>query len=98
MDVRRVLLTVAFVAVAVAASPTAGAIPGYVSCPPGDTHRLDVRGVGCDDASTVVGAYRWEGDKFQTISEFTCYSAQYDVYPIVLTCVGGESEIVVSEL
>ena len=52
----------------------------------------------CDDASTVVSGYEWDGDKYQDLDEFTCYSAQYDVCPVVLTCVSGDREIVVSEL
>lgn len=80
------------------AAPVASAIPGYEACAPGDTHRIDVRGVSCEYAATVVSAYQWEGDKYQEIYEFTCYTAQYDVRPVVLTCVAGEQEIVVSEL
>ena len=88
----------ALAAVAIAVSPSASAIPGYDACPPGGQYQLDVKGVGCEYAATVASAYEWEGDKYQDIYEYTCYSAQYDVRPIVLTCVSGDNEIVVSEI
>lgn len=83
---------------AVVASPSAVAIPGYQACPPGDTYALDVRGISCEDAARVASTYDFEGDKFQEIEGYTCYGAQADVYPIVLTCVAGDSEVVVSEI
>ena len=98
MRVLRPILATLLVAMAFEASPSASAIPGYEACPPGDTYQLDVRGVSCEYAAQVASAYEWEGDKWQDLYEFTCYSAQYDVYPIVLTCVSGDSEVVVSEV
>ncbi|MET0450235.1 MAG: hypothetical protein ABW137_00225 [Mycobacterium sp.] len=103
MRTMRALFAAEFVvaasALAVAASPTAAAIPGYLACPPGDEYQLDIRGdVTCEYAATVASAYEWEGDKYQDLYEFTCYSAQYDVYPVVLTCVRGDDEVVVSEV
>lgn len=94
----RLLLPLAIVGAAVAASPPAAAIPGYLECPPGNTLDLDVAGgISCEEAEVVAAGYDPAGDKYQDVYDFTCYSAAADVYPIVYTCVHGDQEIVVSE-
>jgi hypothetical protein len=76
--------------------PIANAIPGYDSCGVYSGYQIDVKGVNCGD-SWLVDAYDWEGAKFQSFGEYNCYTAQYDVKPIVLTCVSPGGELVVSE-
>lgn len=94
----RVLLPALCVGAAIATSPTAVAIPGYLDCP-GDTLDLAVAGgISCEEAETVAAAYDLAGDKYQDVYDFTCYGAAADVYPIVYTCVRGDQEIVVSEV
>jgi hypothetical protein len=94
----RLLLPAVFVGAAIASSPPAVAIPGYLECPPGDTLDLDVAGgISCDEAATVAAGYDPAGSKYQDVYDFTCYGAAADVYPIVYTCVHGDEEIVVSE-
>ncbi len=92
------MLTALLFTAGIAASPCASAIPGFTSCPAGNVYQIDVRGaVTCEEGAAVTSNYKWEGDKYQDIADFTCYSAQYDVYPIVMTCVRGDDEVVVSE-
>lgn len=97
--VRCLLSAVVVAGAALATSPSAAAIPGYLECPPRDDLGLDIAGgLTCEEAATVATAYDPAGDKFQSVADFTCYGAAADVYPIVYTCVRGEQEIVVSEV
>lgn len=100
MPVARLLLPAVLLgAAAIAASPPAVAIPGYLECPPADDLEMDIAGgLSCEQAVIVAAAYDREGDKYQAVHDFTCYGAAADVYPIVYTCVRGDQEIVVSEV
>jgi hypothetical protein len=86
----------AMVAHAIYSAPGASALPGFTPCPPYKGYQIDVMGVPCEDAWRV-DAYDWEGDKFQAIMEYDCYSSTIDQKPIVLTCVSQQGELVVSE-
>lgn len=93
----RLLLPAAVIGAALAASPPAAALPGYLECPPRDDVGLDIAGgLTCEEAATVAAEYDVAGEKFQSVADFTCYGAAADVYPIVYTCVRGDQEIVVS--
>ena len=81
---------------AVVCAPTAGAIPGFESCPIYGGYQIDAKNDACEDA-WLVDTYDWEGAKFQTIADYDCYSGTVDVKPIVLTCVSPDGELVVSE-
>ncbi|MCP9276107.1 hypothetical protein [Mycolicibacterium arenosum] len=97
--VRCLLSAVVVAGAALATSPSAAAIPGYLECPPRDDLGLDIAGgLTCEEAETVAGDYDPEGDKYQAVDDFTCYGAAADVYPIVFTCVRGDQEIVVSDV
>lgn len=89
---------VSLLAAAVVSAPGAQAFPGYIACPADGVYQLDIAGdITCPDAVAVAAGYDREGEKYQDVLDFTCYSAAFDVYPIVYTCVRGTDEIVVSD-
>lgn len=97
MQTFRVILLAAGLGVAgMAAAPTAAAIPGYQACPSPAGYSYEVAGsVTCLD-TWVVDAYDQQGDKYQDIADFTCYSSTADQQPVVLTCASDQGELVVS--
>ena len=86
---RVILLAAGLGATGMVAAPTAAGIPGY---------QIEVMGMLCSD-SWLFDAYNFEeGDKYQQIMNFTCYSSTVDQKPIVLTCVSSDGELVVSAI
>ena len=81
----------------------AGATPAVAAptaqCAARDGYQIAVQSgdLGCDTAYGIAAAYDRDGDKYQVIGDFTCYSAVADVYPIVLLCVSGDTEFAVSQ-
>lgn len=99
MQTIRVILLAAGLGVAgLVAAPTAAAIPGYLACPspPGLQYEV-VGGVTCAD-TWVADSYDYQGDKYQDIANFTCYSGTADQRPVVLTCVSENGELVASSV
>ena len=95
---RVILLAAGLGATGMVAAPTAAAIPGYQPCPSPPGYQIEVMGMLCSD-SWLFDAYNFEeGDKYQQIMNFTCYSSTVDQKPIVLTCVSSDGELVVSAI
>jgi hypothetical protein len=99
MQILRVtLLAAGLGAAGISAAPSAAAIPGYLACPSPPGLQYDVVGdVTCAD-TWVVDSYDPQGDKYQDIANFTCYSGTAEQRPVVLTCVSENGELVASSV
>jgi hypothetical protein len=94
----RVIILAAALGLAMVAAPTAAAIPGYQPCPSPAGYQYEVMGgVTCGD-TWVVDAYDQQGEKYQDIANFTCYSSTADQQPVLLTCASDQGELVVSAI
>jgi hypothetical protein len=54
-------------------------------------------GIACDDAAKVAGAYDQQGERVQTIADWTCEGGNATTRPIIFTCSGPGGEFTVSD-
>jgi hypothetical protein len=101
MRLRRVVLPAALLFVA-AAAPVgiASADPAPQQCPARGAQQIDIVDgpVTCDQAYQVVGAYDFQGQKYQEIQGFTCYTGNAMTMPTVLSCVSGNADFAVNQV
>ncbi len=77
-------------------SSVADAAP-TVQCAPQGDYQIQLYGdIACADAYDIATAYDLDGEMFQEISVFTCYTAPSDVRPIVFQCAAGDTDFAVS--
>lgn len=67
-------------------------------CPPKDGRTIDITAgkITCDDAYSTVATFDWQGQKFQQIDGFMCYTGTAQTAPVVLVCSSDEVEFTVS--
>jgi hypothetical protein len=63
----------------------------------GDNIKLISGGVTCDDAAKVAGGYDQQGERVQTIGDWTCEGGNASTRPIIFTCSGPAGEFTVSD-
>jgi hypothetical protein len=63
----------------------------------GNNIKLISGGVTCDDAAKVAGAYDQQGERVQTIGDWTCEGGNASTRPIIFTCSGPGGEFTVSD-
>ena len=84
-------------ALAATAGPGAGvaaAQPPEGWCAPQDQYKINIsQGTfDCPHAYNIASAYNLTGEKYQDIAEFTCYSANSQLAPLLFQCVSNTSE------
>ena len=101
MHLNRIILPAALlIAIPAISAGVAAADPVQQRCAPQGVQQIDVVNgpVGCDQAYQVVGAYNFQGDKYQDIFGFTCYTGNAMTLPTVLSCVAPDAEFAVNQL
>jgi len=70
-----------------------------VECLPGDGIRIDIflGALTCDDAYALAAQYDLEGEKYQDVGSFTCYTGNALTRPLIFQCAGPDGEFAVSE-
>ena len=75
--------------------------PGAVAQPPGEEHCapdngqsivINVGDIDCATAADFAAQYDPNGDKFQVIGPFTCYSGNAMTAPLIFTCVADTAD------
>jgi hypothetical protein len=72
--------------------------PVQLHCPARDAQQIDIIDgpITCDGAYQIVGQYTSDGEKYQQIEGFTCYTGNAMTVPVVLSCVSGDSDFAVN--
>jgi len=86
----KVLVATTLPLVALAMAPSAGAQPpGGNHCPPADGQSvvITVGDIDCVTAADIGAQYDPNGDKYQHIGAFTCYSGNAMTAPLLFQCV-----------
>ena len=78
----------------------ASADPVQEHCWARGTQQIDIVNgpINCDQAYQIVGAYSPQGDKYQDIQGFTCYSGNAMTLPTVLSCVSNNADFAVNQV
>jgi len=88
-------------AVAAAAAAGAGTGTGVSAaqpvegwCLPQGPYKVNVSGgdVECPRAYDIARAFNLTGEKYQEVADFTCYTANSQLEPLIFQCVSGTSE------
>jgi hypothetical protein len=97
MPIRVFLVSVAGAALLMGSTAISSADPG-VSCPPQNLSQINIVNgpISCGDAYATAGQYQAEGDKYQQIGPFTCYSGNAMTLPVVLSCTSDAAEFSVN--
>jgi hypothetical protein len=74
--------------------PSAGAEPNGLQCPPrlGQLITITVGDIDCATASDIAAQYDQDGDKYQQIGPFTCYSGNAMTAPLLFQCVADTAD------
>ncbi|WP_006241839.1 hypothetical protein [Mycolicibacterium tusciae] len=80
--------------VALAMAPSAVAQPTGEQCPPqnGMTVQITVGDIDCVTAADYAAQYDPNGDKYQQIGPFTCYSGTAMTAPLLFQCVADTAD------
>jgi hypothetical protein len=99
MSMTVLLVPVAGAALLMGSTAISSADPG-VSCQPQNQSQINIVDdpISCGDAYATASQYLAEGDKYQQIGPFTCYSGNAMTLPVVLSCTSGTSEFAVSNV
>lgn len=99
MVMTKLLVPAASVALLMGSFAVASAAPG-VSCPPQNQSQIDIVDgpVTCGDAYATAGQYQAEGEKYQQIGPFTCYTGNAMTLPVVLSCTSDAAEFAVNNI
>lgn len=98
MTIRTLCAPAAALLLLAASSAIGSADPGVTNCQPVNGSSIDITSgpISCVDAYSTAGRYQPDGDKYQQIDAFTCYSGNAMTAPVVLSCVSDASEFAVS--
>jgi hypothetical protein len=88
------------IATMAASAGMAAADPVQQHCPAQGAQQIDIINgpVGCDEAYQIIGGYDRQGQKYQEIQGFTCYSGNAATLPMVLSCVSGNADFTVNSM
>ncbi|MBB3602866.1 hypothetical protein FHT40_002527 [Mycolicibacterium sp. BK556] len=88
--------------IALAALPigVASAEPLQQQCEARGPQQIDILNgrLSCDQAYQVVGGFDFQGEKYQDVLGFTCYTGNAMTLPTVLSCVSPDAEFAVNQL
>jgi hypothetical protein len=75
-------------------SPSASGQSNGFQCPPqnGQVVEINVGDIDCVTASDFAAQYDLNGDKYQQIGPFTCYSANAMTAPLLFQCVADTAD------
>jgi hypothetical protein len=78
----------------------ASADPVQQHCQARGTQQIDIIDgpISCDAAYQIVGGYNPQGEKYQEVQGFTCYTGNAMTRPIVLSCVSGNTDFAVNDV
>ncbi|BBY66148.1 hypothetical protein MHEL_43910 [Mycolicibacterium helvum] len=95
---RYLFVPVASAALLLGSAAVSSAEPSVNHCPPQDQSQVDIVNgpISCADAYATAGQYQAEGEKYQQIGPFTCYTGNAMTLPIVLSCASGASDFAVN--
>ena len=69
----------------------------WVDCAPQWGYQISLYGyLTCAEAYDIAARYDVDGEKYQEIDPFTCYTAPSDVRPIIFQCAHGDNDFAVS--
>jgi hypothetical protein len=99
MLITKLLVPAASAALLMGSFAVGSAAPG-VSCPPQNQSQIDIVDgpITCGDAYATAGQYQAEGEKYQQIGPFTCYTGNAMTLPVVLSCTSDTAEFAVNNL
>jgi hypothetical protein len=97
MSIRVFLVPLAGAALLMGSTAISSAEPG-VGCQPQNQSQINIVDgpISCGDAYATASQYLAEGDKYQQIGTFTCYSGNAMTLPVVLSCTSDAGEFSVS--
>ncbi len=74
--------------------PSAAAQPNGLQCPPrfGQLIEITAGDADCVTASDIAVQYDLDGDKYQQIGPFTCYSGNAMTAPLLFQCVADTAD------
>jgi hypothetical protein len=52
----------------------------------------------CADAYAIAAGFDLQGEAFQELGTFTCYTSPADVRPIIFQCADGDIDFAVSQV
>ena len=89
-----VAVLVSATAVAIGTAPASTAGPNSFQCPPqnGQVVEINVGDIDCVTASDFAAQYDLDGDKYQQIGPFTCYSGNAMTAPLLFQCVADTAD------
>jgi len=98
MLIKGVLISAAGFALLMGSSAVSSAEPPVNHCPPQDQSQVDIVNgpITCGEAYATAGQYQAEGDKYQQIGPFTCYTGNAMTLPVVLSCASDASDFAVN--
>ena len=99
MSITKFLVPAAGAALLMGSTAVSSAAPG-VSCPPQNQSQINIVDgpITCGDAYATAGQYLAEGEKYQQIGPFTCYTGNAMTLPVVLSCTSDTSEFAVNNV
>lgn len=101
MNLSRLALPAALmIAMSTVSVGVAAAEPVQQQCQARGAQQIDILNgrLNCDQAYQVVGAYDFQGQKYQEIQGFTCYTGNAMTMPTVLSCVSADADFAVNQL
>ncbi|NTY60908.1 hypothetical protein [Mycolicibacterium sphagni] len=95
----KLLVPAASAALLMGSFAVTSAAPG-VSCPPENQSQIDILDgpITCGDAYATAGQYQAEGEKYQQVGPFTCYTGNAMTLPVVLSCTSDSAEFAVNNI
>lgn len=99
MRIRRLWVAAAALA-AVGMAPAGVAQAGPTTdCDPQGGYFIQIYGdLSCADAYAIAAGFDLQGEAFQELGTFTCYTSPADVRPIIFQCADGDIDFAVSQV
>ena len=70
-----------------------------MQCAPQGGYQIQIFGdIECAEAYDVASVFDRDGEKWQDLYDYTCYSGTADILPIIFQCVSQRGEFSVSQI
>ena len=68
-------------------------------CKPQDDYQINIAvgDITCEDAYEIADEYDLDGEKYQDIGSFQCYTGTAQTRPLIFQCVSDSAEFALSE-